>query len=104
VLRDYGNLKNATISLTSRLCGGAPLFTHPSSYKHAVKSGTSTPSGFKAETSKVKDPFGYAFIVEQCTEHPLAEVEDPQVYGYVFIYQGKALIFTLMDFGPQPLC
>jgi hypothetical protein len=44
LLRNYRNLKNATISLTSRLRGGVPLVTHPSSYKQAVKSGTSAPS------------------------------------------------------------
>jgi hypothetical protein len=64
LLQDYGNLKNTTISLTSHLHGGAPSVTHPSSYKHAVKSWTFTPLGFKAEASKVKEPFGSAFIVE----------------------------------------
>jgi hypothetical protein len=101
LLRDYGNLKNATISLTSRLRGGAPSVTHPSSYKHAVKSGTSAPSGFKAETSKVKEPFGSAFIVEQCAEPPTTEVEDPQVYGYAFIYQAKALICRFNGLWPS---
>jgi hypothetical protein len=33
LLWDYGSLKNATIFLTSRLHGGAPSATHPSSYK-----------------------------------------------------------------------
>jgi hypothetical protein len=77
LLQDYRNLKHATISLTSRLRGGAPSVTHPSSYKQAVKSGTSAPSKLKAEASKVKEPFGGAFIVEQCTKPPIVEFEDP---------------------------
>jgi hypothetical protein len=101
LLRDYGNLKNATISLTSRLRGGAPSATHPSSYKQAVKSGTSAPSGFKAEASKVNEPFGSAFIVEQCAEPPTTEVEDPQVYGYAFLYQAKALICRFNGLWPS---
>jgi hypothetical protein len=101
LLRDYGDLKNATISLTSRLRGGAPSVTHPSSYKQAVKSGTSAPSKLQAEASKVKEPFGGAFIVEQCAEPPTAEVEDPQVYGYAFLYQAKALICRFNGLWPS---
>jgi hypothetical protein len=58
-----------------------------------MKSRTSTPLELKVEASKVKEPFGGAFIVEQCAEPPTAEVEDPQVYGYAYLYQAKALIF-----------
>jgi hypothetical protein len=101
LLRDYGNLKKATISLTSHLCGGVPSVTHPSSYKHAVKSRTSAPLGFKDETSKVKEPFGSAFIVEQCAEPPTTEVKDPQVYGYAFIYQANALICRFNGLWPS---
>jgi hypothetical protein len=101
LLRDYGNLKNATISLTSRLRGGAPSVTHPSSYKQAVKSGTSAPTGLKAEASKAKEPFGGAFIVEQCAEPPTAEVEDPHVYGFAYIYQAKALICRFNGLWPS---
>jgi hypothetical protein len=92
MLQDYGNLKNATISLTSRLCGGVPSFTHPSSYKHAVKTEISSPSGSKAETSREKELFGSAFIMEKSTEPPTIEVKDPHIYGCAFIYQEKALI------------
>jgi hypothetical protein len=101
LLRDYGNLKDATISLTSRLRGGAPSVTHPSSYKQAVKSGTSAPTGLKAEASKAKEPFGGAFIVEQCAEPPTAEVEDPHVYGFAYIYQAKALICRFNGLWPS---
>jgi hypothetical protein len=66
-----------------------------------MKSGTSAPSGFKAEASKVKEPFGSAFIVEQCAEPPTTEVEDPQVYGYAFIYQAKALICRFNGLWPS---
>jgi hypothetical protein len=101
LLRDYGNLKNATISLTSRLRGGVPSVTHPSYYKQVVKSGTSAPSKLQEEASKVKEPFGGAFIVEQCAKPPTAEVEDPQVYGYAFLYQAKALIFCFNGLWPS---
>ena len=70
MLQDYGNLKNATISLASHLRGGVPSFTHPRSYKHAVKTGISAASGSKAETSGAKEIFGSTFIVEQSVEPP----------------------------------
>jgi hypothetical protein len=101
MLRDYGNLKNATISLASRLRGGAPSFTHPSSYKHAVKTRISAPSGSKAETSGAKEIFGSAFIVEQSAEPPTTEVEDPHVYGCAFIYQEKSLICRFNGLWPS---
>jgi len=92
MLRDYGNLKNATISLTSRLRGGAPSFNHPSSYKHAVKTRISAPSGSKAGNLGAKEIFVFAFIMEQSTEPPTIEVEDPHIYGCAFVYQEKSLI------------
>jgi hypothetical protein len=64
MLQDYGNLKNATIYLASRLRGGVPSFTHPSSYKHAVKTRISATSGSKDETSGEKEIFGSTFILE----------------------------------------
>jgi hypothetical protein len=101
LLWDYGNLKNETISLTSRLRGGAPSFTHPSSYNHAMKTGISAPSGSKAETSRVKELFGSTFIVEKCAEPPTTKFEDPQVYGFSFIYQAKALICHFNKLWPS---
>jgi hypothetical protein len=92
LLWGYGNLNNATISLASHLRGGVPSSTHPSSYKHAMKTGTSTPLGSKDETSGAKEPFGSTFIVEQSAEPPTTEVEDPHVYGSEFLYQKKSLI------------
>ena len=64
LLQGYGNLKNATISLASRLRGGVPSSTHLSSYKNVVKNGLSAPSGSKAKTSGEKDIFGSTLIVE----------------------------------------
>jgi hypothetical protein len=101
MLRDYGNLKNATISLTSRLRGGAPSFNHPSSYKHAVKTWISAPSGSKAETSRAKELCGSAFIVEKFAKPPTVEFEDPHVYGNAFIYQAKALICRFNGLWPS---
>jgi hypothetical protein len=101
LLRGYGNLKNTTISLTSRLCGGAPSSTHPSSYKHAVKTGISAPSGSKAETSGAKEIFGSAFIVEQSAEPPTTDVEDPHIYDSAFIYQEKSLICRFNGLWPS---
>jgi hypothetical protein len=101
LLRGYGNLKNATISLVSHLRGGAPSSTQPSSYKHAVKTGISAPSGSKAETSGAKELFGSAFIVEQSAEPPTTEVEDPHVYGSAFIYQKKSLICRFNGLWPS---
>jgi hypothetical protein len=101
LLRGYGNLKNATISLVSHLRGGAPSSTHPSSYKHAVKTGISAPLGSKDETSREKDIFGSAFIVEQSAEPPTTEVEDPHVYGSTYIYQKKSLICRFNGLWPS---
>jgi hypothetical protein len=70
LLRGYGNLNNPTIYLVSRLCGGAPSSTNPSSYKHAMKTRFFAPLGSRAETSGAKELFGSAFIVEQSAEPP----------------------------------
>jgi hypothetical protein len=101
LLRGYGNLKNATISLASHLRGGAPSSTHPSSYKHTVKTGISAPLGSKAENFGAKELFGSAFIVEQSAEPPTTEVEDPHVYGSAFIYQEKSLICRFNGLWPS---
>jgi hypothetical protein len=101
LLRGYGNLKNATISLVSHLRGGAPSSTQPSSYKHAVKTRLSAPSGSKAEASGAKALSGSAFIVEQSTEPPTTEVEDPHVYASSFIYQRKSLICHFNGLWPS---
>jgi hypothetical protein len=101
LLRGYGNLKNATISLVSHLRGGAPSSTQPSSYKHFVKTRISTPSRSKAETFGAKEFFGSAFIVEQSVEPPTTEVEDPHVYGSAFIYQQKSLICRFNRLWPS---
>jgi hypothetical protein len=86
LLRGYGNIKNATISLVSHLRGGVPSSTQPISYKHAVKTELSAPSRSKVEASREKEISGFAFIVEQSIEPPTIEVEDPHVYGSTFIY------------------
>jgi hypothetical protein len=86
LLRGYGNLKNAIISLVSHLRGGAPSSTQPISYKHVVKTGLSAPSGSKVETSGAKEISISAFIVEQSVEPPTTEVKDLHVYGSTFIY------------------
>ena len=101
VLQGYGNLENATISLIYRLRGGAPSSTHPSSYKHVVKKGISTPSGSKAKNSREKELFGSTFILEQSVEPPIAEVEDPHIYGCAFIYQTKSLICRFNGLWPS---
>jgi len=99
MLQGYGNLKNATISLVSRLRGGASSSTQPSFYKHAVKTWIFAPSESKAETSGAKELFGSA-IVEQSPAPPTTEVKDPHVYGSTFIYQKKTLIFCLNGLWP----
>jgi hypothetical protein len=87
LLQGYVNINNATISLASRLHGCVPSSTHPSSYKHVVKKGISTPSGSKAKNSGAKELFGSAFIVDKPTEPPIVDVEYPHIYESSFIYQ-----------------
>jgi hypothetical protein len=104
LLQGYGNLKNATISLTSQLRGGVPSSTHLSSYKNVVKKGISAPSGSKAKTSGEKDIFGSTFIVDQSIEPPIVDVEYPHIYGSYFIYQEKSFISRFNGLWPSALC
>jgi hypothetical protein len=101
LLQGYGNLNNATISLTSRLRGGVPSSTHPSSYKHVVKKGISAPSGSKAKNSGAKELFGSTFIVDQSTEPPTVDVEYPHIYESSFIYQEKSIICRFNGLWPS---
>jgi hypothetical protein len=65
-----------------------------------MKTGISAPLGSKAETSGEKELFGSTFIVEQSTEPPTTEVEDPHIYGSAFIYQEKSLICRFNGLWP----
>jgi hypothetical protein len=66
-----------------------------------VKTWIFAPSGSKAENFGAKEIFGFAFIVEQSIEPPTTDVEDPHVYGYVFIYQVKSLICHFNGLWPS---
>jgi hypothetical protein len=60
-----------------------------------------TPSTSKAEHFGAKEIFGISFIVEKSVEPPITNVEDPHVYGYVFIYQVKSLICHFNELWPS---
>lgn len=100
LLQSYGTLTNATISLVSRLRGGAPSFTPPTSYKQAVKIGFAASSGSKDKVPGAKVLSGSAFIVEQSTEPPTAEAEDPHICAYASSYEQRALICRFNGFWP----
>jgi hypothetical protein len=104
LLRGYGNLKNATIFLVYRLRGGAPTSTQPSSCKHAVKKGISSPSGSKAKTFEAKEFFlALPSLWSSLQNLQQQKSKIPTSMALPLSTKKNPSFVASMDYGPQPL-